>query len=747
MRERRPMNLDDITDHGRRLQDAVDLFDGGQEDLGKIAAEIKLTVPEVRQALIDAGKTTWEGDDTSLKVFEVGADYQGETFLFDVEIVSLEGPMTLPTKNSNQCLRCNASWEGSLDPEPLVFMSPSERKEAVKPLECPKDQGGCGRSRSATRFNIDEIGAIDYHILTVEDIADALTFSEVINEVRLRVHLLRRRPPLGGRVRLRARVAVHPGTRDVELICDDYRELEGRPAAPVMDGATMAKLRAIGDKGADGLRLQIAPEMVGRPMVQEGILLTLLCPLRIPDIMGGEEIRGSLIATLVGDTSCYKTKAGLDVARTMGFGPVVQAENATRTGLTYSIVERKTGGYTLTWGILPRHHGRWALIDGTERWSSRLQGDLRSVQRDQTIEVDRVVHGRRPCAVRQVMTLNPRRPLKSYPVRIQSIVDNDPFHEPPDVARVDLWFTLALEDVSREAIVNRQPVTRPVPLEDFRQLVYWAWSLRPKDIKWTPEAVVAVKGAASALMRDYETSSIPLTHPGFRDTVCRVAAAYACVGFSTADGVDLIVTAAHVNTARDFLAKMFDALQLREYRLLEEGALNLSGGEVISTVIDIGERGIDVLEQLAKVYPQALTSRDLAVKMVPRDPEVTEKAIQHLYDVLQENGLIEAVRGLGATITPRGVGLLHAIMELRRKGGRSCTGGEHLSCIPHFRGEVEVQSLLSGNTTKIFPPMGKRPLARRGAGDLSQNHRIVQGLSKDGPTGVSYAATDGGWRR
>ena len=653
----------DLEAHAQREDQAMNLWDDGLRDIREIAGKVSMSVPEVRRVLADRRRMTWEGDDVSLRIAEVSAKDLHDTLLFRAEILSMEGPLSLPSRVRGECMRCTEGKPEEIDVDPweFLFLTPAERKAylELKGLQAAS-KIGCKHSGSRTKVRSSEARAVDYWVLTVADVPEETRFAESFEDIRLKLHLIGTRPPLGGSARFRGTVESDPRTGELLIISEEFQELESRPAAPKLDDWMKRQLREIGRMPLDKLRGQIAPDMVGRPLVQEARLLVLMSPIRIRDV-DNREIRGSLIEVLLGDTKTDKSESAGDTARAQGFGSFVQAENAARTGLTYSITELKTGGWALTWGILPRSHGKYIVLDGLEKWGEGLMIQLRGVLGDQEVQVDRVVHGRRPAAVRMTVTINPEKAVREYPFRCQAIVGAKAFVKGPDISRIDLWHVFANEDVSEEEIAHRAPVSRPVDDKIFRTLVHWAWSRKPEDVKWAPEATELVKDKATEMMKAYSCSTLPVVHSGFRDVLCRVSAACAALHFSTTNGEDLVVTKTHVEEAVAFLRRMYDAIQLHEYKEHAEKDVTLTGGEFLSTVIEIGEPGLHIIQHLTK-GPQ--TSEELAEALGGQRTGYTAKVVRDRYDELRRHGLIETRSGLGAYLTAKGTGFFHFLLSL-----------------------------------------------------------------------------------
>ncbi len=153
---------------------------------------------------------------------------------------------------------------------------------------------------------------------------------------------------------------------------------------------------------------------------------------------------------------------------------------------------------------------------------------------------------------------------------------------------------------------------------------------------------------------------------GYEETLCAISVAEATLAFSTSDGTDVQVTREHVVRAVDFLTRMFDALRLKEYRQLSEEEVRLTGGEALDICMDIGDRCLQELAVMA-VAGEARTAEELAAKL-----GVSKETIwRDDFRKLEAHGLIVAVRGLGATITSRGMKLVAFVEGIGRQGASS----------------------------------------------------------------------------
>lgn len=149
----------DLEDHARREDQATDLWDDGSRGIQEIAGKVGMSVPEVRRVLMECGKTTWEGDDASLRIAEVSAKDLHDTLLFRAEILSLEGPLSLPSRVRGECMRCMEGMpaEVDVDPKEFLFLTPTERKAhlELKGLQAAETTG-CPHRKSQTKVRIFE---------------------------------------------------------------------------------------------------------------------------------------------------------------------------------------------------------------------------------------------------------------------------------------------------------------------------------------------------------------------------------------------------------------------------------------------------------------------------------------------------------------------------------------------------------------------------------------------------------------
>jgi len=612
-----------------------------------------------------------------LRLAEVEAAHVGGTFEFDVEVLAASEPRALPKTVRATCNTPGCIAKGYAD-EPVqypryLFLKDRDREPYLLSLEKKAKRKACG---STCTYDV-RTEELDYTLLTVGDVAEATRYAEWFNDTRLEVHLLGVRPPKGYRIRLTAMV-VHPASGTLTLISKGYTELDALPTANAWNPMLLGQVALLAKEQPEKLPLLVSPDMVGRPLVQEGRLLVLASPLNIPDVEG-KLIRGSLYEALVGDTRTNKSESAKDTAMVLN-APFVQAENASRTGLTYSIPDKPSGqGKQLVWGLLPRNHGRYVVIDGLEGWNPELQGELRGVMNDQKVRVDRVLHGERPAGLRLTITANPRRPVADYAFRCEAIADCQPFQRGPDMARVDLWYVLGREDVPNQAIAARVAQKRPLSDDEFRAWVWWCWQRKPEDYGYTDEAKTAIKGHAERFMVEYGCASLPIVHGGFRDLLCRVAVAYANLLVSTSDGIHVTVEEEHVERAVAFLDKMYSSLALKEYKTAVDKG-QLTNVSVLDIAMNIGQDGMQVFQRVVRASAQQkhTTAKEIATDL----GFSSEDAVKRVFKKLTDEGLVETRPGLGVFLTRKGALVYRKILKVHESDESGDSGRKSARTVP-----------------------------------------------------------------
>jgi hypothetical protein len=154
-------------------------------------------------------------------------------------------------------------------------------------------------------------------------------------------------------------------------------------------------------------------------------------------------------------------------------------------------------------------------------------------------------------------------------------------------------------------------------------------------------------------MREYSIASLPIVHLGFRDVLTRLSVAYACLTHSTDETHEkVIVRKEHVEQAVKFYLEMLEELKLKDYKLAEEGKLEISETEIAQIIAELDEISLKILDEIKISYA---TAEALASKL-----EVSEETIKRRYKILKKWQLIQT-SPKGISLSPRGILLLRYI--------------------------------------------------------------------------------------
>lgn len=589
------------------------------------------------------------------RISDLSASLIGEEIEVDVQIVGQQQKVLL-RKLVVRCKKCNACHEVDLSrlENGKILMPLLSRKKNIRNELGPilEGMGECDDGEHSIFYT--EEGNMDHYIIYARDIIENVEkFDERVYESRT-IHLIGASIPSAKKVTIKGKVMVDPKNMEICILANEIVPYENEISnfkITERDKENFAKYF-----GESDISFQIAPDMVGREIVQKSRLLTIHSLHTIPDI-NGKVIRGSVREILFGDSKTYKSESEKDVTNHYKLGDYVVAESSSRPGLTYSI-DMERGA--LIWGALPLNDLGYIGLDGLHSLSAEELKEMRESLENQRIIVRRFKSGEAMARVRITACLNPNHPMNEYLYPCMAIMDNRAFYEAPDVTRWDIFLPFAEDDVKEELIVERETKERPIPDDVFKRHIYWAWSRRPNQVEYSPRAKERIVEESKRIMKSYKTSSIPIVHLGFRDVLCRLSVAMAALRNSTDDENEkVIVKEQHVEGAVNFYEEMLELLQLQEYKLQHEGKLKITDYEFAEISSNLEPRQIEILEKISMEYLPASKLAD--------DFDVSETTIKRDYDDLRKYDLIETKPGKGAKANVRGIKLLKKLMGVNGK--------------------------------------------------------------------------------
>ncbi len=291
-----------------------------------------------------------------------------------------------------RCKKC-----GALIREPQDALSRTIRE----PIECYKEQGGCGKTKGQTSFDIlprlsrfvdmqtiqiqEEMEGLrggaqprSMQVILEDDLVDVVFPGD-----RVRISgILRAVPQRRGQEKLN-RFDTFIEAVSIEMEKTDYESLEPseEELEEIIDLSTSPDL-------VEKIKNSIAPNIYGYSEVKEAIALQMFggVPKETP---GGARIRGDIHILLVGDPGTAKSQILREVAAIAPRGIYASGKSASAAGLTATAVkdEASDGRWTLEAGTLVLADMGTACIDELDKMSEQDRSAMHEAMEQQTITV------------------------------------------------------------------------------------------------------------------------------------------------------------------------------------------------------------------------------------------------------------------------------------------------------------------------------------------------------------------------
>jgi hypothetical protein len=290
---------------------------------------------------------------------------------------------------------------------------------------------------------------------------------------------------------------------------------------------------------------------------------------------------------IIGDSGQAKTTIVERIMHHYRLGELHSGESSRRTGLVYSL-QQSNRRWFLVWGALPLNDGGLVTLDelsGIDEQDLSVMSDVRS---SGLAKATGVITAETTARTRIIYISNPRngRPLNTETYGVQAVLKL--FGKTEDVRRLDLALAVASGDVDPNLVnvsISDMPEVPHVYTSDLCNLrVMWAWSRRPDNVKFMPEATEAILKHATEMGMRY-SSKIPIVEAADqRIKIARLAVSCAACMFSTEDGENVVVKKEHVDYVVDFLHNVFSSKSLGYDKLSEQDKVNsdASDGNIAS---------------------------------------------------------------------------------------------------------------------------------------------------------------------
>lgn len=272
--------------------------------------------------------------------------------------------------------------------------------------------------------------------------------------------------------------------------------------------------------------------------------------------------RGWAECLIIGDSGQAKTTLVERLMQHYKCGELLSGESSRRTGLVYNIQQAGSkGNWSLMWGAMPLNDGGLLCVDELSGMAEDDLAKMSDVRSSGIAKATGVVTAETTSRTRMIFISNPRngRQLRAETYGVSAILKL--FGKAEDVRRLDFAVAVASGEVNAD-IVNKSVADMPqVPhkytSDKCKLRVMWAWSRRPENIVFTPEAVKEILDAASRMGKKYN-SRIPLVEPADqRLKIARLAVAAAACVYSTDDGTSVIVKPEHVTFVVNYLNDIY----------------------------------------------------------------------------------------------------------------------------------------------------------------------------------------------
>lgn len=270
--------------------------------------------------------------------------------------------------------------------------------------------------------------------------------------------------------------------------------------------------------------------------------------------------RGWLEFLVVGDTRTGKSETAIRLADHYGLGHVIGCEGATFAGLVGG-VKQVGRSWILTWGEITLNDRRLVVLDEVSGLSQDIISQLSDIRSRGMAQLTKIETQQTRARCRMVWVGNPRkdRSTDERPLDGLSMIEGL-IGQPEDIARLDFAMSVSMNDVP-SALINsseRNYVEHKYKSELCRELVLWAWSRKPDQVLWKPEAMEAVYRAAEWLGKRYVDHPPLVQVTNVREKIARLAVALAARTFSTDDtGECVLVHYSHVKDASTFLDHLY----------------------------------------------------------------------------------------------------------------------------------------------------------------------------------------------
>ena len=274
--------------------------------------------------------------------------------------------------------------------------------------------------------------------------------------------------------------------------------------------------------------------------------------------------RGWTECLIIGDSGQAKTTLVERLMSHYRAGDLLSGESSRRTGLVYSLQQSgNKGTWTLIWGAMPLNDGGLVAVDELSGMSEDDLAKMSDVRSSGIAKSTGVIVAETTARTRMIFISNPRngRQLRAETYGVSAILKL--WGKAEDVRRLDFAVAVASGEVDTRT-VNRSVTEMPDVEHKYTSTacnlrVMWAWSRRPEDIVFTPEATQQILEYAEKMGKKY-SPRIPLVEPADqRLKLARLSVSVAtCVCSTDESWQKVIVKPEHVDFVYEYLTAIYD---------------------------------------------------------------------------------------------------------------------------------------------------------------------------------------------
>ena len=305
-----------------------------------------------------------------------------------------------------KCIRCGH-----------ITLVPQTAKDQTKPLECNKDNAGCGKTHASTRWDlVTELSAdtiagdisalpvstfVDIQRIELQENPEGLAGGEQAQRLELTLHddLAGIANPgtrviVNGILKTRAKGSDRAPSSDfeiylqvnsIDMIGEDFAELAISPE----DEEQIRALAASPNIYADAIA-SIAPNLYGLSTEKEAVLLQLYggVPKVFPD---GSRLRGDIHILLVGDPGVAKSELLQVASKLSPRGIYTSGKGTSGVGLTAATIQDKdrSGGWVVEAGALVLGDKGMVCIDELAKMSNADRENLHTAMEQQIVAINK----------------------------------------------------------------------------------------------------------------------------------------------------------------------------------------------------------------------------------------------------------------------------------------------------------------------------------------------------------------------